>query len=90
MIMKVFAIEWVNSNKEQSRAKFYKVPLITNFKNNSISKFRAAKYTISNLAVMRKFTFILKMVKTEKGLRLDRYGFNLVIDEGSSSIPLNF
>ena len=77
MIMKVFVIEWVNSNKEQSRAKFYKVPLITNFKNNSIAKFRAAKYTISNLAVMTKFTFILKMVKTEnfKGLRLDRYGF---------------
>ena len=32
------------------------------------------------------------MVKTEnfKGLRLDRYGFYLVIDEGSSSITLNF
>ena len=38
MIMKVFVIEWVNSNKEQSRAKFYEVPLITNFKNNSIAK----------------------------------------------------
>ena len=73
-------------NEEQSRAKFYKVPLITNFKNESIAKFLIAKYTISNLAVMRKFTFILKMAKI---LRLDIYGFCLFIDELTSSITLN-
>ena len=45
--------------------------MITSFKNNSIAKFLTAKYTVSNLAVMRKFTFVLKIVKNEnfKGLK---------------------